>query len=283
MFLMNQLTMQQPTFSIEETRSPNLGGERVVEGIHCGWLMRDHLGRYEFAANMCRGLRVLDVATGTGYGANILRARGAAHVVAVDAERGPLDYAAKRYGRRGLEWVQADACQLPFERPFDAIVSFETVEHLKQPERFVQECKRLLEPKGTFIISTPLRVGGPFASGHNELEFSREKFEALLRRYFDRVELFGQRRRLSLRWKPLGDIPNDYWHSHVRHGWGSHRVFTCLDRINNLPSHMAAWMTGCGDAFRSQIRPIDAPLRQSPLLQSRYYVMIAKCSSGDAS
>jgi hypothetical protein len=42
-------------------------------------------------------------------------------------------------------------------------------------------------------------------------------------------------------------------------------------------------MTGCGDAFRSQIRPLDAPLRQSPLLQSRYCVMIAKCSSADAS
>jgi hypothetical protein len=55
-----------------EEWEPHLGGERVVEGIHYGWLMKDHLARYHFAAQYCRGMRVLDVATGTGYGANIL-------------------------------------------------------------------------------------------------------------------------------------------------------------------------------------------------------------------
>ena len=35
---------------LQEKWQPNVGGERVVEGIHYGWLMRDHLARYEWAA-----------------------------------------------------------------------------------------------------------------------------------------------------------------------------------------------------------------------------------------
>src|SRR5207244_3069057 len=74
----------------DEKWTPNLGGERVVEDIHYGWLMKDHLARYHFAAPYCADKRVLDVATGTGYGANILRKQGAAEVVAVDREQAAL-------------------------------------------------------------------------------------------------------------------------------------------------------------------------------------------------
>jgi 2-polyprenyl-3-methyl-5-hydroxy-6-metoxy-1,4-benzoquinol methylase len=257
--------------------TPSLGGERVVEGIHYGWLMRDHIARYHFAAKYCQRKRVLDVATGTGYGAHILRTRGANEVVAVDREQEALAYASSRYGSDGLRWVDSDAYALPFDSEFDIVVSFETIEHLKEPERFVRECRRVVKPGGTFLVSTPLNVGGPYVSDYHELEFTRREFEALLGRYFSTVHLFGQRRELRTPVRLLGEWPDRYWRSHIQHGRGNHRLFTWMDRLNKAPNAALAWMWGLGDSFRAQIREIDEPLRGSSLLCPNYYVMLAVC------
>jgi ubiquinone/menaquinone biosynthesis C-methylase UbiE len=256
---------------------PNLDGERVVEGIHYGWLMRDHLARYEYAAQFCKGKRVLDVATGTGYGANILRRAGAAEVVAVDREQGALDYAEQRYGTDGLRWVNGNAYELPFEREFDVVISFETIEHLKEPERFVRECKRVAKPGGQFIVSTPENVGGPLCSEFHEFEYNRREFREVLERNFPRVELMGQRRELSMVYKPLGDLPGRYWWNNVRQGRGSQIFFTFMDRINKAPNQLLAWANGYTDKVRSEIRPIEAPLQLSRLLKPHYFVMLGIC------
>jgi hypothetical protein len=114
-------------------------------------------------------------------------------------------------------------------------------------------------------------------SDFHEREFSRAEFESLLLRHFPRFELFGQRRELSMMFKPLGHIPDTYYQSHIQHGRGSHRLFTLMDRLNKAPNLVAAWAMGLGDSYRRKIRPIDEPTRKSPLLKSHYFIMIAVC------
>ena len=249
----------------------------MVDGVDYGWQMRDHIARYHFAASYCRGRRVLDVATGTGYGADILCRAGASEVVAVDRDEQALSYARKRYGSSGIEWLRGDAYALDFESPFDVVVSYETIEHLKHPERFVGECRRVLAPRGLYIVSTPLNTGGPFVSVHHELEFSPAEFKAILGRHFSSVEIFGQRRELVPWVKPLGRIPEHYRDTQIMQGRGNVQLFKLLDRVNKAPSHVLAWALGCGEQLRSQIKALDAPVRQSPLLKPTYYVMIAVC------
>ena len=270
---------------ISQKWTPHLGGERVVEGIHYGWLMKDHVARYEFASPLCRGRRVLDVATGTGYGASILRRNGAAAVVAVDREQAALDYAANRYGSDGLEWINADAYDLPFEDEFDVVVSFETIEHLKDPERFVEQCKKAMTPDGTYVVSTPENVGGPFVSEYHELEFNRVEFRELLERHFASVTLLGQRREVALPIRPLGRLPDRYWDSMRDRGHWSHwrhRLYTVMDRVNKAPNYALASTAGMRDAWRARILPIDEPMRHSFLLKDQYYVMIAICGLSTA-
>lgn len=269
--------MTQMSESSNDKWQPGHGGERMTDGVDYGWQMRDHIARYHFAREYCRDKRVLDVATGTGYGADILRNYGAREVVAVDRNRDALEYARQRYGSTRLRWVDGDAYALPFEPEFDVVVSFETIEHLKHPERFAAECRRVLKPNGLYIVSTPLNTGGPFVSVHHELEFNPAEFTSLLKEHFSSVEMFGQRRELLPRLSPLGNIPSKYRDATLMHGKGSVSLFKLLDRLNKVPTHLMAWATGYGESVRSRIRPLEEPIPMTPLLKPNYYAMIAVC------
>src|SRR5262245_5855289 len=107
-----------------------------------------------------------------------------------------LSLYALRYARRHpARYVAADAARLPFGRSFDSVVSFETIEHVADPERFVAECSRVLRPGGVFLVSTPNReLWSPRSARplqrHHVKEFTRKEFLAVLKPF--KVQLFGQ-------------------------------------------------------------------------------------------
>jgi SAM-dependent methyltransferase len=158
--------------------------ERLVPEEAVEASLQEHLARYRFARERVRG-RVLDVACGTGYGTSMLQAVG------VD-----LSLEALRYARRHpAAYVAADAARLPFGRVFDAVVSFETIEHVPDPGRFVADCARVLKPGGVFLVSTPNReLWSPRSpkpvQRHHVKEFNRREFLEVLRPF--NVQLFGQ-------------------------------------------------------------------------------------------
>jgi len=182
--------------------------ERVVEGETPPKLFAEHRARYEFAAQFARGRRVLDIACGTGFGAPILRAAGATEIVGVDIDAQTVEYARSRYGAAGISFHLGDAYDPPRQGRFDLIISFETIEHLQFPERFLAACGRLLAPGGQFVVSTPYRYrmnadGSPLNPFHLR-EWQSDEFAALLRRFFAEVTLFGQGMKLKKkRFMPL--------------------------------------------------------------------------------
>jgi len=175
--------------------------ERIVPDETEPGVVALHAKRYEFATSWCDGREVLDVACGVGYGTAIL-ARTASRVVGGDLDEGSIAYARGRYGAPNVEFRVLDAEALPFDdASFDAVVSFETIEHLDRPERLVGEAARVLRPDGTWLVSTP-RVESTThapANPHHRVEYSAADFEQLLRARFDGVALLGQRRRLTRR------------------------------------------------------------------------------------
>lgn len=115
-----------------------------------------HFKRYQTAARFVKGKRVLDIACGTGYGSQILCLAGARAVVGVDVCPETVLYAKKHYQEDNLEFVCADAEQFDCSEPFDVIVSFETIEHLHHPDKFLERIHRLLVPQGDLLLSAPL-------------------------------------------------------------------------------------------------------------------------------
>jgi SAM-dependent methyltransferase len=158
----------------------------------------EHTARYLFAAPFVTGRNILDIACGTGYGLAELQ-RNSRYVVGADLDFEAVDKARTELDPRGTSLVLvADGCDLPFnDGSFEAITSFETLEHLENRNEFLRELRRVLAPTGICIISTPNAIftqpmNGKPRNPHHVYEYSPTELTAELSNHFDKVELFGQ-------------------------------------------------------------------------------------------
>lgn len=170
--------------------------ERIVPDETETGIVAIHLKRYDFARPFCVGKEVLDAACGVGYGSAFL-AEQAARVLGVDLSAESIDYAQRRYGGPSVAFRRMDVEALDLAaESFDAVCSFETIEHVGDPGRAVAAFARVLRPDGVLIVSTPhvaVTTSTP-ANPFHRVEFSRTDFESLLSARFDVVEIYGQRR-----------------------------------------------------------------------------------------
>lgn len=169
-------------------------GERMVPESADRFTFWEHVYRYAFAARFAKGKRVLDIACGEGYGAAALHRAGAANVIGVDIAEGVCLHARQRYG---LDARVGSAERIPLpDGSVDVIVSFETIEHVPDPHRFLDECSRVLAPEGRLIISTPNKAvyarEGVARNPYHCSEMTEEEFASDLRARFRGIKLYSQ-------------------------------------------------------------------------------------------
>lgn len=104
--------------------------------------------------------RILDVATGTGFAARRLAARGA-DVLGVDFAAEAID-AARELDRAGdIDFRVADAEALPFpDAHFDGVLSTFGVMFCGDPQRAARELGRVCRPGGRLALATWAQHGG---------------------------------------------------------------------------------------------------------------------------
>ncbi|HWH12718.1 MAG TPA: class I SAM-dependent methyltransferase [Solirubrobacteraceae bacterium] len=118
----------------------------------------EHVHRYELAAALCHGARVVDLCCGAGYGGEILATR-ATSVHGVDYDAATIDLAANALGDNPkLTFEAADAAAFlrrELAGSFDVIVCFEGLEHLPDPEGALRELRRHAAAGIAVICSVP--------------------------------------------------------------------------------------------------------------------------------
>lgn len=116
-----------------------------------------HLARYNIALNICKDKNVLDVACGEGYGSYLLSNAGAKSVIGIDIDADTIKGAQKNFINDNLKYLNENACDMKEieSNSIDLLVSFETFEHVDEPEKFLSEVKRVTKKNATIIISCP--------------------------------------------------------------------------------------------------------------------------------
>jgi SAM-dependent methyltransferase len=231
-----------------------LTGERTLPDVPAeNYWFRRHLAVYEWIAERCAGLEVVDMACGEGYGTDVL-ARRARRVTGVDANPDAYEHARAKYTRPGVGFVR-DLIETYVE-PCDAVVFLQTIEHVKEPERVLSHFKAMAS---TAYVSTPnlLTLAPPGAEKSDNpwhlREYRVREFRALCESVFDRVELYGVFHARKLRAHELA----------LRAGWDG--VHSAL-RITK-PFY---------DRFTPAISARDFALRQGPLDRALDFVAVLR-------
>lgn len=189
-------------------------GERMIpEGADAGTFW-EHLYRYKFASRFIRGKKVLDIASGEGYGAAALDRARASQVLGVDIAPEVCAFAHEKYG---LKTCTGSGLSIPIaDDSFDVVVSFETIEHVDTPEAFLVECKRVLKKGGVLILSTPnidvYSNGKPPWNPFHKKELKQDEFFDLVASHFRKITWFSQTPKTvnKLSWRSLSALSTQW-------------------------------------------------------------------------
>lgn len=188
--------------------SPSLesaGENRVGPGFAWNELYIHSARRYINAAEKARGLTILDLGCGIGYGSKFL-AKSADTVIAVDVDNAPLTYGEETYPDKKIHRLPiapiSNDTHLPFASgTFDAIVNFEVIEHVPtdQMEAYFADLARVLKPNGFLMMSTPnKKIYINYPDPHHVSLMTLFEFQQLLHSRFKQVDMFGQERSKGL-------------------------------------------------------------------------------------
>ncbi|MEX2174706.1 MAG: methyltransferase domain-containing protein [Pirellulaceae bacterium] len=218
-----------------------------------------HVYRYHLAAGYVRpGDVVLDAACGLGYGSHVMRcATKASNVIGIDSSEYAIAYAQANFAA-GRENISFRLGMLPeclaeiATASVDTIVSFETLEHVPDPEGVLAEFCRILTPGGRLIASAPNDWRDASGKDPNPFHlhvYNAEKFRRQISARFD-VECFfaqtanrAKRLEAPLEWEPQPrkmlklasnhslQVPAEWWLALASKPVGTGRETPFVDRI----------------------------------------------------
>ena len=231
-----------------------LTGERTLPDVPAeNYWFRRHLAVYEWIAERCAGLDVVDMACGEGYGVEVM-ARRARRVTGVDANPEAYEHARLKYTRPGVRFVR-DLIET-YSEPCDAVVFLQTIEHVQDPQAVLRHFKEMCS---TVYVSTPnllslAPAGAPKSDNPWHVrEYRAEEFRGLCASVFERVELLGLFHARSLRLHELA----------LRAGWDS--VHSTLGITRQFY-----------DRFIPAITAADFALRPGPLERALDFVAVLR-------
>lgn len=167
-----------------------LTGERLQPGSQLfGVDLARHRAAYAYANVNARGDRLLDLGCGTGYGTAELADSVTTKIGIFGLDRVRPERSSRR---ENANFLRADLAGIPLaSASFATIVSFQVIEHLKDPGPYLAAIARLLEPDGTAYITTPNVLTSDGVNPWHIHEYEAGELRRVLLDHFDDVELLG--------------------------------------------------------------------------------------------
>jgi SAM-dependent methyltransferase len=176
------------------------GDVRYVRGTAAGSLSTmAHESRYWWASTVIepRGKAILDFGCGSGYGAGFLQAKGA-QVTGWDLSSTAISFAARQYPdcRFDVLDLTGEEISSGAGKTFDAVVSFDVIEHVEKWWSFVRNIRATLKDDGVALIGCPNRLAtfdyNSHWNLHHQQEFTPLQLFHILREQFAQVEIWSQ-------------------------------------------------------------------------------------------
>lgn len=174
-------------------------GERILLDAETPLMIARHFSAYKFAEDYVSGKNVLDIGCGEGYGTHYLSGF-AESITGIDYDKTIVEYAKEKYRRNNLKFYTLDIKNIDsLDSRFEAVCSFQVIEHIQDAGLFLENIKRLLTDDGVFICSTPNRRDAsldsptPLNKFHLK-EYLLDEYRQLLENYFKSADIFGLRR-----------------------------------------------------------------------------------------
>ena len=160
-------------------------GERMIPFVSDYATQATHWQRYLYFRPWYEDKVVVDAASGEGYGTDF-SSIFSKQSYGADVSEEAVTHANNAYPR--ATFVTEDCCNYDYSKA-DVVTSFETIEHLPDPEKFLEALKAC---KGQIIISTPNRklydpnakLGDKPTNPYHTIEWTAEEFAELIQRHF---------------------------------------------------------------------------------------------------
>jgi 2-polyprenyl-3-methyl-5-hydroxy-6-metoxy-1,4-benzoquinol methylase len=174
-----------------------MSSERQLDNTNNPW-WGEHLHRYEEAGRLLanKSSDVLDIACGSGFGSAYLASLGN-KVIGADLSEATVEDCRNKFNNNNLSFEVIDGTCMSFkDQTFDAIVSFETIEHTTEYQKMLNEFKRVVKSDGLIILSTPnFLINSPTGIIVNKFHTQEWVYEDLLKilnNTFSDVKFMGQ-------------------------------------------------------------------------------------------
>lgn len=159
------------SFSIKETakryidgRFPNAGIAEKNKVIN-DWINKIETSKkiaedFKLRAANPEGLKILDAGSGNG-GVSIAFSKAGAEVYGLEIESDLVEIAClnAEADQAGVKFVLYDGVKFPFaDGEFDAVLSISVLEHVSNPQNYLNEILRVLKPGGFLYLALPNRL-----------------------------------------------------------------------------------------------------------------------------